>query len=157
VDELPDVSDEVLRAWRQKIKRCVERLLPSRYDTEGVVQDVLIECWNSKREPTLRLIRWRCLDLVRRCRGDQTIDSLWERQSKSQVVPDEDVGKLIDDSQIDGEAKELLWLIFWKGLTYEEASRELKVSSFEISRRLRVTLEKIRTVSILRKEADGRV
>lgn len=48
------------------IRSMVAKVLPSWMDLDGIAQDIWIECWKGSRYITRRLVRYRCIDYLRR-------------------------------------------------------------------------------------------
>lgn len=48
------------------IRSMVSKVLPSWMDLDGIAQDIWVECWKNARYITRKLVRYRCIDYLRR-------------------------------------------------------------------------------------------
>jgi DNA-directed RNA polymerase specialized sigma24 family protein len=125
----PDTNpDETLRCLQQ-ISRWVQQFLPSSLDGDYLVTEIWLECWQKSIQPSRRMVRFRCIDLMRKELKRQACEPSDDtpHTDVSSLESRDILNRLMSMANFSPKTKHLLYLLYYRSLNITDAAFELRI------------------------------
>lgn len=131
-----------------RIRLWISRFLPSCLDGDFLATEIWLECWQNKTRISKRLVRFRCIDLMRKELKRQGSDDVEQSQStdSSTLELRDMLNKLAAHANLSPLSKRLIYHVYYRGQSIADAAFELNIPVTKARRTLEETLTTLRSV-----------
>lgn len=127
--------------------RQVRRILGPGHDHEDIAIEIVFESWQARLErPSLRFIRWRCLDIIRHLKGENHMIENVAREPHEEGDPSPETIDQVNRLMrcLSTQEKKAIWYRFYQDMTIREIADQMHLPPAVISQTLHAAIYKMR-------------